>query len=391
MLADLAAGLVYSVIAPLILGFILLTFCLFWVVIKNNVLYVVRTGNVDGGGLFFPSAINQLFTGLYFMEVCLIGLFFLVRDVHGNVACEAQGIIMSVSFVLTIFYQIWLAFNFQGLYKYAPVRLEADAARRDKEYELERLTKDLPDSGPGSEDTVREMRHLSQPHRTSHASLGIPEEERKQEVGYEQPPMRSRAGTAASFRSKDRKHESGYEPSPPPPLRSRAGTAASFRSKDMQAQQRRDGQAAKHILSRLNRPLDEARLAELENSLAQAEARVGNVLVPRRKDIERQMMNDPISKIIMQHNDELEDLDAEERDMLISVAFTHPVLRQTKPSVWIPTDDLGISEDEVRRTVQFSKDVAIDNRGAFFDKKLKVEVNKPPPDMSEFALVMAEL
>jgi hypothetical protein len=93
----------------------------------------------------------------------------------------------------------------------------------------------------------------------------------------------------------------------------------------------------------------------------------------------------------MQHNDELEDLDAEERDMLISVAFTHPVLRETRPSVWIPMDELGVSDDEVRRTIHLSKDVAIDNRGAFFDRKLRVEVNKPPPDMSEFALVMAEL
>ncbi len=51
-------------------------------VIKNNILYVIRTGDVDSGGLWFPSAINQTFTGLYFMEVCLIGLFFLVRDVN---------------------------------------------------------------------------------------------------------------------------------------------------------------------------------------------------------------------------------------------------------------------------------------------------------------------
>ena len=102
-------------------------------------------------------------------------------------------------------------------------------------------------------------------------------------------------------------------------------------------------------------------------------------------------MNDPISKIVMQHNDELEDLTAEERDLLISVAFTHPVLRQTRPSVWIPQDGLGVSDDEVRRTRERHADVVIDNRGAFFNKKLKVDVNRPPPDMSEFALIMAEL
>jgi hypothetical protein len=93
----------------------------------------------------------------------------------------------------------------------------------------------------------------------------------------------------------------------------------------------------------------------------------------------------------MQHNDELEDLTSEERDMLVSVAFTHPVLREPKPSVWIPRDDAAVSDDEVRRTRELSRDIAIDNRGAFFNRKLKVKVVKPPPDMSEFALVMAEL
>jgi hypothetical protein len=103
------------------------------------------------------------------------------------------------------------------------------------------------------------------------------------------------------------------------------------------------------------------------------------------------MMNDPISRIIMQHNDELENLEPDERDMLLSVAFTHPVLRQARPSVWIPGDDIGVSDDELRRTRALSADLTIDNRGAFFDRKLKVRVDQPPPDMSEFALIMAEL
>lgn len=135
----LFTGLVYSVIAPLILIFMIITFSLFWVVIKNNLLYVVRTGNVDGGGLFFPSAINQMFTGLYFMEICLVGLFFLVRDANDKVACEAQGVVMVAVLILTVFYQIWLNVNFQSLYRYAPVRLGTEAAKRDREAELEHL------------------------------------------------------------------------------------------------------------------------------------------------------------------------------------------------------------------------------------------------------------
>jgi hypothetical protein len=338
------------------LVFMLITFGLFWIVIKNNILYVVRTGNVDSGGLWFPSAINQTFTGLYFMEICLIGLFFLVREANNDLACEAQGIIMAVVFCLTILYQIWLAVNFNGLFKYAPLRLEGEAAERDKEYEMERLTTAVQEPRPASGTTVEEQEH----------PLAI--------------DTTSKVDTPSSDLENPPKHLFDFEKRRQSSLRS-----------DMLAKQVHDKARAKQILARLNRPLDEHRLAELETHLAAVEARVGNVLIPKRRDIEAQMMNDPISRIIMQHNDELEDLDAEERDMLISVAFTHPVLRETRPSVWIPRDELGVSDDEVRRTRELSEDVAIENRGAFFDRRLKVEVDKPPPDMSEFALVMAEL
>ena len=356
-------GLVYSVIAPLMLVFMLITFSLFYMVIKNNILYVIRTGDVDSGGVWFPSAINQTFTGLYFMEVCLIGLFFLVRDTQQNIACEAQGIIMAIVFVLTIFYQIWLAVHFNGLFKYAPLRLENEASKMDQEYETTRLTSISQDARPESEDTEKANEKTCEITGKIDAASDIPEQ-------LPRPPFAERQRSSS---------------------RSIGTAAASRRSIDMRAQQDHDKRKAKHILARLNRPLDEKRLAELESHLAQVEARVGNVFIPRQRDVEAQMMNDPISKIIMQHNDELEDLDAEDRDMLISVAFTHPVLRETKPSVWIPGDDVGVSDDEVRRTRELSQDVAIDNRGAYFNRKLKVEVDKPPPDMSEFALVMAEL
>lgn len=354
-------GIVYACIAPLILVFMLITFSLFYLVIKNNLIWVVRTGNVDGGGLWFPSAISQTFTGLYFMEASLIFLFFLVRDVHGETACVAQGIIMAVVMGGTVFYQIWLAINFNGLFEYAPLRLEREAVQRDREYEMERLNPPTQEHRPASESTIEEQ------------TLAI-------NTASKVDALREDHDAAPSDLERPPEHFLNYE-----------RRSSTLRSSEMLAKQNHDKARAKNILARLNRPLNERRLAALEDTLIAAEARVGNVLIPKRRDVEAQMMNDPISKIIMQHNDELEDLDVEERDMLISVAFTHPVLRETRPSVWIPRDDVGVSDDEVARTRALSVDVVIENRGAFFNRKLKVEVDKPPPDMSEFALVMAEL
>jgi hypothetical protein len=345
--------------------FVLITFSLFWVVIKNNLLYCVRTGTVDGGGLFFPSAINQLFTGLYFMQICLIGLLFLVRDAENKVACEAQGVIMAVVLALTILYHIWLMVQLNPLFKYAPVRLEQESKALLADYEARRST-----STRSPEEAI-ELAKLDF-HDEEKANLQV-----------------NPAATSQDANTTQR-HELSIENKPS--FRHRPSNTASHRSRlEFQAQQREEVKSAKRILARLNKPLDEARLAALEKKLTQSEKRLGNTLFPRRRDIEAQMLDDPISKIIMQHNDELANLDPEERDMLISIAFTHPVLRGSRPGIWIPTDDLGISDDELKRTRQLSEHLLIDNRGAYFDSKLKVQVDKPPPDMSEFALIMAEL
>lgn len=363
-------GLVYSVIAPLMLVFMLITFSLFYLVIKNNILYVIRTGDVDSGGIWFPSAINQTFTGLYFMEVCLIGLFFLVRDADNNVACEAQGIIMAIVFVLTIMYQIWLTVHFDGLFRFAPLQLTSETLLQDKEPRTPVRASDVDETRPMSDETVAAKEKDVE-------LAGEANTHPKQTDGADEVESFPRPAFLGEERRSSSKSLTAEQ-------RSRRGTI-------MEAQKEHDKHQAKRILARLNRPLDEARLAELESGLTRAEAHVSNALIPRKREIIALMMNDPISKIIMQHNDDLEALTTEERDMLVSVAFTHPVLREPIPSVWIPRDDVAVSDDEVRRTRALSRHIAIGNRGAFFNKKLKVEIDKPPPDMSEFALVMAEL
>jgi hypothetical protein len=72
-------ALIYSVVSPIISIFAIITFTLLWVANRYNMLYVSRF-QLDTGGLLYPRAINQTFTGLYVMELCMIGLFFLVRD-----------------------------------------------------------------------------------------------------------------------------------------------------------------------------------------------------------------------------------------------------------------------------------------------------------------------
>ncbi|EGE00926.1 hypothetical protein TESG_08214, partial [Trichophyton tonsurans CBS 112818] len=119
-------GLIYCIISPLILIFSVLTFGLFWIVYRHNTLYVTKF-RVDTGGLLFPRAVNQLFTGLYVMEICLIGMFSLIRDHKGKMAGLGQAICMTVLFVSTGLFQYSLNNAFRPLLRYLPLTLGDEA------------------------------------------------------------------------------------------------------------------------------------------------------------------------------------------------------------------------------------------------------------------------
>ena len=53
-------------------------------------------------------------------------------------------------------------------------------------------------------------------------------------------------------------------------------------------------------------------------------------------------------------NDELEDLTPEQRDALVQRAFQHSALRARRPVIWLPRDELGVSDDEVKRIGRFA-------------------------------------
>lgn len=67
-------ALSYSGIAPLVLGFATVGFCLIYVAFRYNFLYCYET-NIDTQGGAYQRALRQLITGVYISELCLIGLF----------------------------------------------------------------------------------------------------------------------------------------------------------------------------------------------------------------------------------------------------------------------------------------------------------------------------
>jgi hypothetical protein len=113
-------GIAFSVIAPLVLPFVSFALVLYWLVYRYNVLYVYNY-DFESGGRFFVAALNQLFTGLYVMEICLIGHFFVTVNDEGNSNCLPHGIAMTGVLVLTVAYQIFTNRTFHSLTEFLPV------------------------------------------------------------------------------------------------------------------------------------------------------------------------------------------------------------------------------------------------------------------------------
>ncbi|KAI1845737.1 hypothetical protein JX266_008102 [Neoarthrinium moseri] len=327
-------GLIYSVVAPVISIFAILTFSLLWIANRYSMLYVNRL-TIDTGGVLYPRALNQTFTGLYVMEICLIGLFFLVRDQDGNVACTPQAIIMIVATFLTVGYQFLLNYSFGPLFRYLPITFEDEAVLRDEAFQRAQDRRmGLVDDG--DEEVFDKEGLPAHQHRGSHPSNAVDGTGEKQ----------SRGNKFTNFA--------------PVKGLTHAGTWAVRGGKALKNQTY--GRAEQGVKSAA-KYRQEQRQKDLEAQRAIGEALYGG------------------------YHDEIEDLTPDERDVLVRRAFMHEALRARRPTVWIPRDDLGISDDEIRRTNQFSEHIWISNEGTALDSKVRVVYGRAPPDFSELDLI----
>jgi hypothetical protein len=97
------------VIAPLILLFSVIVFGALWILYRSHP-PKLSDSVLCGRGQFYPTAIRQLFTGLYCMELCLGGLFYLVRDGNDEPVCAAQAIAMIFLVFFTLVFQCTMGY-----------------------------------------------------------------------------------------------------------------------------------------------------------------------------------------------------------------------------------------------------------------------------------------
>ncbi|CAM1502355.1 Fc.00g043390.m01.CDS01 [Cosmosporella sp. VM-42] len=235
-------ALAYRVIAPLISAFAIISFSLLWLAHRYTMVYAARFEH-DSGGVLYPRAINQTFVGIYTLELCVAGLFFMVEDQNATRSCTTHG----GALLLTIAYQVLLNLVFSPLFRSLPITLEDEAVLRDEAFR--------------------------------------------------------RAQEAATRESTDRFEHRG------PAVR-----------------------------------------GAISEKLKRNEA--GSSTRLPRSFIQEEAIRDALYR---DSADEMKDLDPQSRDSLTCQAFQHKALRSRPPVVWIPRDDLGISEDEIRQTENYSR------------------------------------
>jgi calcium permeable stress-gated cation channel len=422
-------ALIYSVIAPMILPLTLFGFGIWWISTRYQMLYVFRY-TVDTGGLLFPEAIKQLFTGLYVLELVLIGYFIIVTtgtSTNKSIADDANTprlipliVIMAVTLLGTLLFQFLLKNAFDPLLKYLPISLEDQAVERDEEFER-----------------LLEMRH--NPEEETQMMFGaaqgdIPgqtDDNVEEEVSQWLTPGDLESGrrpTTTNSTSPLNKPDNSLSPHRQQGLQTldpdRTEKAKSWAERSRRAPKYSRSPSANDGLSRspgrpqltqakLDKAVDEAcgkrestdgQVEHLDGSkpdkmawvaaargaavrpLAQGRAFV----LPPQTEVEAQETARAKEAYQLYGNipDDLEVLTVEQRDTLVNRAFRHSALREKRPCVWIPRDRLGVSDDEVRNTEKFTTWVWISNENQVLDDKTgRIEYKGPPPDFDEVDLI----
>ncbi|EAQ88044.1 hypothetical protein CHGG_04663 [Chaetomium globosum CBS 148.51] len=340
-------ALIYSIVAPLISLFAIITFSLLWVAHRYNMLYVTRF-KTDTGGVLYPRAINQTFTGLYVMELCLIGLFFIAEDETGKNVCFPQGIIMVVALILTILFQYVLNSSFGPLFRYLPITFEDEAVLRDEAFQ-----------------------------RAQARRLGLVGDDDDEAGSLNRPGTADTDGRHAADDIELEKFAAGRGHSTNPRHHARSGSVLG------RLNPLNKGIAhASTWAARGGKQIRAATFGKAEEGLRSA---AQYRKTRRQRDLEAQRaMGDALYG---GYCDVIEDLTPRERDVLVRKAFQHSALRARRPVVWIPRDDVGVSDDEIRRTNDFSEYISITNEGTALDSRVRVLYGRNPPDFSEVDLI----
>ncbi|KAI5965613.1 SPO75 [Candida pseudojiufengensis] len=115
-------GISYSIISPLISVFIIFFLNLSILYYKYALKYIYSHVNTsETMGKLYPTALLHLYTGIYCLECCLIGVFFLSKNSKGSHSLRVQGWIMTWILFFTIFANILIYNRYMPYFSNLPI------------------------------------------------------------------------------------------------------------------------------------------------------------------------------------------------------------------------------------------------------------------------------
>lgn len=382
--------MIYSIVSPFIMIMMIITFSLFWFTYRYQMLYV-SYAKAETNGLIFPKAVNQLFTGIYFMELCMVGLYFIQKGPNSGTPCFPQAIIMIIVFGFTVIYQILINRAFSPLYKYLPITFEDEAVERDEEFQRAQASK-----------WAAEHEHQHEEHKSLNAELRDREKQewRESQILEERDERQRRASLSGGYESYEMDPmASTTAPSPrlnlaPEDNRhvsrkmSWAERSRSSRSRSHGAHGSSNKRSSRASIAAIRRsrtnPLNP--LDKLTHTLRATATTALDTAGRPVRDLEANLTSGtlPSANLFDDIDDTLEDIEPEARQKLIKRAFQHPATRAIQPCIWIPHDVLGVANDEIRRTARFSERIWISSENAALDAEGRVRYRGLPPDRDPF-------
>jgi calcium permeable stress-gated cation channel len=281
-------------------------------------------------------------TGIYFAEICLIGLFFITPG------ARPQGIVMVIVLVITILFQIKLGSLFDPLITYLPIDIQEELMSKVQEQKLdEGRNLDEEQEFQGQREQASGIGDTSAPNTTPSAPKSSTTN-RKPSIP-ESPPQLNKLR---------------FQPS---------------KSQDLKVQ--------------FEEPEEESNT----QPTAQTDLRWRPSLKSRVKKIKDDITDIPLPYIpgLMKKKTNVDDSDSEDPDTalqrkftkeltheeLTAIAFQHEALRARPPILWIPDDELGIARDEIYHTnLECGDEIAMSCEGATLDGKGKIVWLGNPPD-----------
>jgi len=138
-------------------GFSAFAFFTWWFVYKYLALYVWdQPPETETAGLFFKTALNQLFAGIYIYLLCLTGLFFLSRNESNSLSTAglACGVCSAILLGLSILVQIYLNWRLGSASVYLDASMADQTRQNERRYAQEMAAeKASPNGGMRPVDT----------------------------------------------------------------------------------------------------------------------------------------------------------------------------------------------------------------------------------------------